>query len=76
VWVLRDERWLPAGALGADARLDGRGNSYVEVDESRLYAICREGAGEQVVKLSPDAPGVTVHALIVEPASERVPREP
>jgi hypothetical protein len=75
VWVLRDENWLPAEALGADARLDGRGDSYVEVDEPRLYAICRERAGEHVVKLSPDAPGVTVHALIVDPADAREPRE-
>ncbi|MEK7331703.1 MAG: hypothetical protein AAB113_12985, partial [Candidatus Eisenbacteria bacterium] len=68
VWVLRDEKWLPADALGADARLDGRGDSYIEVSEPRLYAVCRERAGEHVVKLSPATPGVTVHALIVEPA--------
>jgi thiol-disulfide isomerase/thioredoxin len=69
VWVLRDERWLPADALGADARLDGRGNSYLDVDEPRLYAVCRGRAGEHVIKLSPDAPGVVVHALIVGPAT-------
>jgi hypothetical protein len=75
LWVLRDENWLPADALGADARLDSRGASYVEVDESRLYAVCRERAGEHVVKLSPDAPGVIVHALIVDPADARGSRE-
>jgi hypothetical protein len=67
VWVLRDERWLPADALGADARLDGRGNSYLDVSEPRLYAVCRGRAGDHVIKLSPDAPGVVVHALIVGP---------
>jgi thiol-disulfide isomerase/thioredoxin len=71
VWVLRDENWLPVGALGADARVDTRGGSYVEVDEPRVYAVCRERPGEHVVKLSPDAPGVIVHALIVEPAATR-----
>jgi hypothetical protein len=68
VWVLRDEQWLTADALGADARRDARGASYVDVSEPRLYALCRERAGEHVVKLSPDAPGLTVYALIVEPA--------
>jgi thiol-disulfide isomerase/thioredoxin len=69
VWVLRDERWLPADALGADARLDGRGNSYVDVDEPRLYAVCRGRPGGHVIKLSPDTPGIVVHALIVGPAA-------
>ena len=76
VWVLRDDHWLSADALGADARLDGQGASYVEVSEPRLYAVCREQAGEHVVKLSPEAPGLTVHVLIVEPADARAPRDP
>ncbi len=66
VWILSDERWLPSQALGQDARLDARGASYVDVDEPRLYRIAR-GAGTHEVKLSPDAPGVTFHALLVEP---------
>lgn len=68
VWVLSDEQWLTADALGADARRDARGASYVDVTEPRLYALCRERAGNHVVKLSPGAPGLTVYALIVEPA--------
>lgn len=68
VWILRDEHWLAADALGADAHLDGRGASYVDVTEPRLYAVCAAKGGEHVVKLSPETPGVTVHALIVEPA--------
>lgn len=68
VWVLRDERWLPAESLGADARLDARGASYVDVSEPRLYAVCRALAGEHVVKLSPETPGLTVHALVVDGA--------
>lgn len=76
VWVLRDEQWLTADALGADARLDSRGASYVEVSEPRLYALCRERAGEHVVKLSPEAPGLTAYALIVEPDDASAPPGP
>jgi len=68
VWVLRDEKWLGRDALGADARLDGRGASFVVVDEPRAYAVCRASRGHHVVKLSPEGQGLTVHALIVEPS--------
>jgi thiol-disulfide isomerase/thioredoxin len=67
VWMLRDEKWPAAADLGADGRLDGRGAAYVEVSEPRLYEVFRAGAGEHVAKLSPESPGVTFHALIVEP---------
>jgi len=67
VWILRDDQWLPASALGADARLDGRGASYVLVSEPRLYALTRESPGKHVIKLSPDAPGATFYALTFEP---------
>ena len=66
VWILSDERWLPSESLGEDARLDARGASYIEIDEPRLYHIAR-GGGAHEIKLSPDAPGVTFHALLVEP---------
>jgi hypothetical protein len=69
LWILRDEKWLDAGSLGTDARLDARGASYVDVDEPRLYSLAR-GGSEHVVKLSPDAAGITLHALIVDPAAE------
>jgi hypothetical protein len=66
VWLLLDERWPGAAQLGADARTDSRGAAYVEVTEPRLYELCRAAPGEHVMKLSPEAPGVTLHALIVE----------
>lgn len=69
VWILRDEKWLDAASLGADARLDARGASYVDVDEPRLYSLAR-GEGEHVVKLSPDAAGITLHALVIDPAAQ------
>jgi thiol-disulfide isomerase/thioredoxin len=75
LWVLLDEKWLPHDALGADARLDSRGASYVEIDEPRVYAVCRELPGHHIVKLSPDAPGIIIHALIVEPVESRATRE-
>jgi hypothetical protein len=67
VWILRDDQWLPASALGADARLDGRGASYVLVSEPRLYALTRESPDKHVIKLSPDVPGATFYALTFEP---------
>jgi hypothetical protein len=67
MWILRDEKWLPPEALGADARLDGRGASYVLVSEPRLYALTREDSGAHLVKLSPEAPGAIVYALTFEP---------
>jgi thiol-disulfide isomerase/thioredoxin len=70
VWILRDEQWLTRDMLGADARLDGRGGSYVDVDTPRWYELCRDSRGEHVVKLSPQQPGVTLHALTFEPANE------
>jgi hypothetical protein len=63
VWVLCEERWLPHAALGEDARLDDHGASFVEVDEPRLYDVARGGG---VYKLSPAAPGLTVHAFTLE----------
>ena len=66
IWVLRDDAWLPADALGEDARLDARGASYFDVTEPRLYLVCR-GAGNHVLKLSPEAPGVTFYAFTFEP---------
>lgn len=64
LWILRDEAWLPAAALGEDARLDAGGASYVDVTEPRLYAVARGGGGH-VIKLSPEERGLTLHALVV-----------
>ncbi len=63
VWLLRDDAWIKPGALGADARLDPHGGSYVDVTEPRLYDISR-GVGEHVIKLSPADRGLTLHALV------------
>lgn len=67
VWVLRDEKWPAATELGDDVRRDGRGAAFIEVDEPRLYEIFHAAPGEHVAKLSPEVPGLTLHALIVEP---------
>jgi hypothetical protein len=68
VWILCDEHWLPAARVGADARLDSRGASYVDANEPRLYEIVN-WPGRHVVKLSPDAAGVTLHAFVIEARS-------
>lgn len=66
LWILRDEAWLPADALGPDARLDQRGASYVDIEAPGLYFVT-QGPGGHVLKLSPDVPGLTLHALTFEP---------
>jgi hypothetical protein len=62
VWILSDDRWLAEAERGADVRADARGATYVDVTESRLYAIAR-GTRPCVFKLSPDQPGVTIYEL-------------
>ena len=42
---------------------------YVDVAAPGLYWI-EQGRGERVLKLSPDQPGVTLHALVFEGAPE------
>ena len=63
VWVLHDEHWPRAVDRDEDEETDGRGAAFVTVRESRLYWIDR-GRGERVLKLSPDQPGLTVHAFV------------
>ncbi len=69
VWVLQDERWIPAGEAGEDVRRDAHGSTFVLVDEPRLYSIAR--GGRHVLKLSPDVPGVWFHAYQFEAATPR-----
>lgn len=72
LWVLRNEAWLDPASLGDDARLDAHGASYVEIDRPRLYFVAR-GAGWHVLKLSPEAAGLTLHALTFEGPSGAIP---
>jgi hypothetical protein len=65
LWILLDERWLDPQTLGADARIDAAGASYIEVDEPRLYTVTLAG-GRHVLKLSPDVAGLTLHAVTFE----------
>jgi hypothetical protein len=70
-WVLAGDGWLPPSQRGADVRADARGATYVDVSEARLYDIARSGA-EQVLRFSPQEPGLTIHAFVFE--REREPR--
>ena len=65
-WLLVDEHWLRPEQLGRDARLDSRGASYVLVSAHRLYDLCRSSPGRHVIKISPEVPGLTVHAMSFE----------
>lgn len=63
VWILRNDQWPRAQDREADVVTDARGAACIEVRENRLYWFDR-GEGERVVKLSPDAAGVTFHAFV------------
>jgi hypothetical protein len=63
VWILRDDRWPRPDERGEDVTADARGAASVVVSEPRIYWI-DQGGGERVLKLSPDQPGVTVHAFV------------
>lgn len=64
LWVLRDEKWPDAAARDADVSGDA-GGAWVNVTEPRLYWVDR-GAGERVLKLSPDRAGLVIHAFVFE----------
>ena len=52
VTVRQDDDFLVPGNRGNDVRIDGRGRSYLVVDEPRLYHIVRNREyGEHVLKL-------------------------
>ena len=65
LWVLADDGWLGSAERGADVHGDVRGGSYVDVGEPRLYEILRPGK-TRVLRLSPEAPGLTIHELVFE----------
>ena len=67
LWILRDDQWPRASDRGDDVSVDGRGASYLLVNAPGLYWIDR-GEGERVLKLSPEMPGVTLHAFVFEDA--------
>jgi hypothetical protein len=69
VWVLQDERWIPAGEAGEDIRFDSKGAAYVDVSEPRLYRIAR--GGRHVLKVSPDDPGIRFLAFYFGRAGAR-----
>jgi len=73
-WVLRDERWPRPEESGPDVAFDAQGAAYVEVTGPRLYWL-EQGAGERVLKLSPAATGLTVHAFVFESADEAERKE-
>ncbi len=62
VWILRDDRWPDPSVRGEDVAGDAQG-AFVRVTEPRIYWIDK-GEGERVIQLSPDVPGVTVHAFV------------
>jgi hypothetical protein len=68
LWVLLDDGWVPGNLAGADLRYDGSGHSYVEVTWPRLYDVVKPDGHRHVVKVSPEEPGLTLHAFVFEVA--------
>jgi hypothetical protein len=66
LWVLLDGGWVPGNLAGADLHYDGSDHSYVEVTWPRLYDVARSDGHTHVVKLSPENPGLTLHAFVFE----------
>jgi len=63
VTVLQDSGFLGANR-GEDVRLDGRGRSYVLVDEPRLYTLVKNREyGEHVIRLSGGGIGFAIFGL-------------
>lgn len=67
LWILRDETWVGDGLRGRDLKVDAEGATYVEIDEPRLLIPIEKDSGWHVLKISPDSPGVVLHALTFDP---------
>ncbi|HAH05483.1 MAG TPA: hypothetical protein DCM05_02995 [Elusimicrobia bacterium] len=65
VYVKQDNLWLHAGNAGQDIRWDGDEHSYVSLDEPRLYTLTKnkKSVNMHELLLTPDDPGIAVHAL-------------
>ena len=72
LWILANDSWLAPEDRGDDVQMDSRGASYVEVEEPRSYSIAN-ARGPQVLKLSPEGPGLTVYCFTVEPKAAVAP---
>jgi len=65
LFVKQDNLWLHAGNAGQDIRWDGDEHSYVSLDEPRLYTLTKnkKSVNMHELLLTPDDPGIAVHAL-------------
>ena len=63
IWILRDDAWVAGNVRGRDLEVATDGATFVDVDEPRLLVPIEKDSGWHVLKLSPDIPGVELHAL-------------
>lgn len=64
LYVRRDDAPVPAGMHGRDLRTDETGETYLVVEEPRLYSLIRsEDGGFHEIRLMTRDPGVSVYAF-------------
>lgn len=64
VYVTRDDRPVPVEFRGIDLQVDGEGETYLNVQEPRLYYLVKnEDPETHELKLWPAAKGVAVHSF-------------
>lgn len=65
IYVKQDNLWLHTGNAGQDIRWDDDEHSYLSLDAPRLFTLTKnkKGGGMHELTLTPDDPGIAVHAL-------------
>lgn len=65
IFIKQDNLWLHAGNAGSDVRWDDTDQSFVLVDEGRLYDMAKDPNKDRLHEMSlyPEGPGATVHGF-------------
>jgi thiol-disulfide isomerase/thioredoxin len=64
LYILQDGKPLTAENKGADVKIDDKGQSYIDVDSSRMYYLVSNAQfSSHVVDLIPTAPGIMIDSF-------------
>lgn len=64
LYILQDGKPLTADDKGADVKLDDKGNSYIDVDSSRMYYLVSNAKfSSHELDLIPTAPGIMIDSF-------------